>query len=258
MYKILANTLFLAKNVVYVPECHSTSSLLLELSDKTNLPEGTVVITNHQTKGRGQRGNTWEAASGMNLTFSILLRPGFVSVPEQFIITQAISLALADYLRERGASPVKIKWPNDLLIGDKKVAGILIENAVAGTTIQQCVVGIGVNINQKVFDVRTATSLSLAVGQPFSLPDEWALLIEKVEQRYMQLKHSNKSTLQADYFQLLYQLGECAWFEVDAAPVSGTIQSVDANGRLLVAIGGETRSFGSKEIRFLQTSGNKP
>ncbi|MCE2957810.1 MAG: biotin--[acetyl-CoA-carboxylase] ligase [Bacteroidota bacterium] len=251
MYKILANTLFLGKNVVYVPECHSTSSLLLELTNKTNLPEGTIVITDNQTRGRGQRGNTWEAAPKMNLTFSILLKPTFLLVGEQFAITQAVSLALADYLRQRGAVPVKIKWPNDLMIGEQKVAGILIENTLAGNSIQQSVVGIGININQQAFEVPTATSLGLAMGKSFSLPHEWESLVEKLEQRYLQLKNSSKQSLEANYLEQLYRFGQRSLFEVDGRQVLGTIESVDANGRLLVAIDGETRAFALKEIRFL-------
>lgn len=84
MYKILANTLFFGKNIVYVPECHSTNTLLVEMVAKANMIEGTLVITNHQLKGRGQRGNSWEAEPGLNLTFSILLRPSFLTVAEQF------------------------------------------------------------------------------------------------------------------------------------------------------------------------------
>lgn len=251
LYKILANTLFLAKNVVYVPECHSTSSLLLELTHKTNLPEGTVVISSNQTKGRGQRGNTWEAEPNMNLTFSILLKPTFLLAPEQFVITQAVSLALADYLVERGASAVKIKWPNDLMIGNKKVAGILIENTLTGSSLQQSVVGIGININQQHFQVPTATSLGLATGKKFSLPDEWAMLVQKLEQRYVQLKSSNKQSMQTDYRALLYRLGSPACFQVGSEQVMGTIESVDAAGRLQVAMNGETRSFSLKEIQFL-------
>jgi BirA family biotin operon repressor/biotin-[acetyl-CoA-carboxylase] ligase len=251
LYKILANTLFLGKNVVYVPECHSTSSLLLELTNKTNLPEGTIVITDNQTRGRGQRGNTWEAAPKMNLTFSILLKPTFLLVGEQFAITQAVSLALADYLRQRGAVPVKIKWPNDLMIGEQKVAGILIENTLAGNSIQQSVVGIGININQQAFEVPTATSLGLAMGKSFSLPHEWESLVEKLEQRYLQLKNSSKQSLEANYLEQLYRFGQRSLFEVDGRQVLGTIESVDANGRLLVAIDGETRAFALKEIRFL-------
>lgn len=251
MYKILANTLFIGKNVVYVPECHSTSSLLLELTNKTNLPEGTIVITDNQTRGRGQRGNTWEAAPKMNLTFSILLKPTFLLVGEQFAITQAVSLALADFLRQRGAAPVKIKWPNDLMIGEQKVAGILIENTLAGNSIQQSVVGIGININQQAFEVPTATSLGLAMGKSFSLPHEWESLVEKLEQRYLQLKNSSKQSLEANYLEQLYRFGQRSSFEVDGQQVLGTIESVDANGRLLVAIDGETRAFALKEIRFL-------
>jgi BirA family biotin operon repressor/biotin-[acetyl-CoA-carboxylase] ligase len=251
LYKILANTLFFGKNVVYVPECHSTSSLLMELVQKTNLPEGTVVITDNQTKGRGQRGNTWEAAPNMNLTFSVLLKPSFLLVAEQFAITEAISLGLADYLSNRGAEPVNIKWPNDMMIGNKKVAGILIENSLVGNRIQQSVVGIGVNINQQVFEVPSATSLGLATYKTFSLPDEWAALMRKIEYRYIQLKNTIKQLLETEYLVRLFRFQQCSWFEVNGERVMGTIESVTPSGKLVVKMKDETRSFDLKEIQFV-------
>ncbi|MFM8740978.1 MAG: biotin--[acetyl-CoA-carboxylase] ligase [Cytophagales bacterium] len=251
MYKILANTLFFCKNVVYVPECHSTSSLLMDLIHKTNLPEGTVVITDNQTNGRGQRGNTWEATPNMNLTFSVLLKPNFLLAAEQFVITKAISLGLADYLSDRGAEPVKIKWPNDMMIGNKKVAGILIENTVVSNHIQQSVVGIGVNINQTVFKVPTATSLGLATHKIFSLPDEWEALIQKIEYRYMQLKNTNMQLLETDYLTHMFRFQQSSWFQIDGERVVGIIESVTASGKLVVKIDDEVRNFSLKEIQFL-------
>ncbi|MFM7851029.1 MAG: biotin--[acetyl-CoA-carboxylase] ligase, partial [Flammeovirgaceae bacterium] len=159
-------------------------------------------------------------------------------------------LGLADYLSDRGAEPVKIKWPNDMMIGNKKVAGILIENTVVSNHIQQSVVGIGVNINQTVFKAPTATSLGLATEKVFSLPDEWAALMQKIEYRYVQLKNSNKGLLETDYLTRLFRFRQSSWFQVDGKRVVGIIESVTASGKLVVKINGEIRSFSLKEIQF--------
>src|SRR6185369_12885123 len=105
---------------VFVPECQSTNTLLLDLASKSALPEGTVLITSNQFAGRGQRGNTWQAAAGMNLTFSVLFKPSFLAVKNQFALTMVASVAVFDFLKEKNVEGVKIKWPNDILVGKKK------------------------------------------------------------------------------------------------------------------------------------------
>ncbi|HWA34794.1 MAG TPA: biotin--[acetyl-CoA-carboxylase] ligase, partial [Cyclobacteriaceae bacterium] len=97
-----------------MPECHSTNSLLNDLNNQSDLAEGTVVITDNQTAGRGQRGNTWEAAPGLNLTFSILLKPRFLNAKDQFRLNMAISMAIAEALLKMSITQVKLKWPNDI------------------------------------------------------------------------------------------------------------------------------------------------
>ena len=111
-----------------MPECHSTNSLLLDLTRKISQPEGTIVITKQQSRGRGQHGNSWESEPGKNLTLSLLLKPNFLAVKQQFYLTMAFSLGVCDFLTERSIGNVKIKWPNDILVNERKVAGILIEN----------------------------------------------------------------------------------------------------------------------------------
>ncbi|NOS55863.1 MAG: biotin--[acetyl-CoA-carboxylase] ligase [Cyclobacteriaceae bacterium] len=250
MYKILANTLFLGKNVVFVPECHSTNTLLLELSQKTNQPEGTIVITHSQTRGRGQRGNGWEAEPGMNLTFSLLLKPHFMLAKQQFDLTMAVSLGVFDFLSARIPGRVKIKWPNDLLIGEKKITGILIENGLVGEQIQQSIVGIGLNINQTVFSIATATSLKMETGLDFANNDELNALLQKLETRYLQLRAGKRAELQAAYLKNLYRIGETHSFVANGQKMQGRIDGVDESGRLKVHTDGIDRFFGLKEISF--------
>jgi BirA family biotin operon repressor/biotin-[acetyl-CoA-carboxylase] ligase len=161
LYKIPANTLFIGQSLVFMPECHSTNDEALQLFKAGKGVEGSIVITSNQTAGRGQRTNTWESEPGKNLTFSILLTPHFLLAKDQFYLTVCISTALADYLKETFGETVKIKWPNDLIVQDKKVCGMLIENQLSGQQIQSCVVGIGLNVNQKKFDSEKASSMKL-------------------------------------------------------------------------------------------------
>jgi BirA family biotin operon repressor/biotin-[acetyl-CoA-carboxylase] ligase len=119
--------------------------------------EGTVVITDNQYSGRGQRGNLWISEPGKNLTFSVLLKPN-VRPDQQFVLTQVVALAVADYITTK-TNAVKIKWPNDILVSDKKICGILIESSLSGAVVQFVIAGAGLNINQTVFQNPRATSL---------------------------------------------------------------------------------------------------
>jgi BirA family biotin operon repressor/biotin-[acetyl-CoA-carboxylase] ligase len=252
LYKILANTLFFGKNVVYVPECHSTNSLLFDLAQKTSLPEGTLLITNSQTLGRGQRGNSWEAEPGMNLTFSLLLRPYFLRSQEQFYLTIAISLGIHDFLSSRLPGHLKIKWPNDLMVEEKKIAGILIENSLMGERIQQSVVGIGLNVNQNVFSHPSATSMVMETGMEHGLSIALNQLLEQLESRYLQLRSGNAVELKGEYLKNLFRIGETHEFVSSDERFTGRLKGIDAFGKLIVSVNQTERSFGLKEISFIK------
>ena len=127
----------------------STNSYLAGIA--ADAPHGTVVMAREQTAGRGQRGNSWEAEPGCNITLSLLLRPEGLHPARQFVISQAVSLAIADMVSHFVAAPVCIKWPNEIYAGDRKICGILIENTITGTSIDRTIVGIGLNVNQTEF-----------------------------------------------------------------------------------------------------------
>jgi BirA family biotin operon repressor/biotin-[acetyl-CoA-carboxylase] ligase len=251
LYKIPASTLFMGKNLVYVPECHSTNTIASELCQRTTSVEGTAVITDNQTKGRGQRGNSWHSDPYKNLTFSLILKPTFLRPIEQFNLTVAVSLALHDFLTQRTPGEVKIKWPNDVLVNGKKLGGILIENTLAGDTIQCSVIGIGLNVNQDSFLIDSASSMKEVAGHDFNLADEWSMLCGFVERRYLQLRSGNFTDLNRDYLSSLYAKGEQRRFMVADGEMQGVIEGVNQQGKLLVASEGETRLYDLKEIRFI-------
>ena len=115
--------------VHYLPSCHSTNEVAAQVLGN----EGTIIITDEQTNGKGQRGNTWESEPFKNLTFSLVLKPSFIPVQYQFRITKIISVAIAQVLQSKLSKAVKIKWPNDIFVGDDKIGGVLIQNTVKVT-----------------------------------------------------------------------------------------------------------------------------
>ena len=136
--------------ITVLDSCRSTSS---EFTDPDRFRHGAVIATREQTAGRGQRGNSWEAEPGKNLTFSMLLRPRGLHAARQFELSMVVSLAIADAIDALLPQGVRtaVKWPNDIYIGMEKVCGILIENRLAGPFIEYSVAGIGININQRRF-----------------------------------------------------------------------------------------------------------
>lgn len=251
MYKILANTIFLGKDVLFLPECHSTNDMAMQLVRQGKANEGSIVICDHQTQGKGQRGNTWEVEKGKNLTFSLVLRPGFLDLSQQFflnmVVSNAIRKLLQDYLPD-----LKVKWPNDLVVpGEGKIGGILIENLVGSEGWEYAVVGIGLNVNQKEFAVPTACSLAKVTGSYFDLQEIFRLMIIQLEQGYLALKKGKISEIQSEYIRYLYLLGEKSVFKVAGDDFLGQIVGITGTGSLQVeAENGQLRSFGLKEISF--------
>lgn len=234
-----------------MPECHSTNTHALQLCQEPSTPEGTLVITDNQTAGRGQMGNRWEAHAGQNLTFSFILKPAFLRPHEQYSLNMAISLGLYDFLSAFLQQPVHIKWPNDLLADDRKVCGILIENSIQGSTLAHAVVGIGLNVNQASFSSPRAGSLRTVSGQAYALQDVLDTLLVALEQRYLALRQGKTAQLKKDYERALFGLDEVRSFKARGEEFEGTVKGIDEAGRLLLATGAEVKAFALKEIEFV-------
>ncbi|MBC5773956.1 biotin--[acetyl-CoA-carboxylase] ligase [Pontibacter sp. KCTC 32443] len=248
---MLPNTLFIGQQLHYLPVCESTNSEAQQLLNKNKATEGCTVLTSEQTKGRGQRGNNWEAEPGKNVTLSVILSPVFLPVRQQFYLNMAISLAVLDLLREQGAAEAQVKWPNDLYVKDKKLGGILIENTINSHSLQHSIVGIGLNINQLGFGIDTATSLAFVTGTELNLEHVTARLLELLEKRYLELRNGKLAKLKYEYLQALYRYQEQHQFIVDGKRISGNIIGIDEDGRLGVDIAGELRFFSFKEITYI-------
>lgn len=251
MYKILANTIFLGKDVLFLPECHSTNDTALTLIRQGKAREGTIVICNHQTQGKGQRGNSWEVEKGMNLTFSLVLKPNFLDLTEQFYLNMVVSNAIRRLLQEY-VPDVKVKWPNDLIVpGYGKIGGILIENTVGSSGWEFAVVGVGLNINQSEFKLPSATSLARLTGSVFDLQEIFKILVTYLEQAFISLKKGRKAEIKAEYLRHLYLFHTPAVFEIEEGQLEGNIMGVSESGSLqLETSKGELRTFDLKEIRF--------
>jgi len=235
-----------------MPECHSTNSFALQLCQQAqSAPEGTVVITDNQIAGRGQRGNVWSSEPGKNFTLSIVLKPTFLAATDQFYLNIFSSLSIYDYLTHNSCPAVKIKWPNDIYADGKKICGILIENQISGDRFTNVILGIGLNINQRQFQPDSATSLSLMIDCSLELDQELEYLLACVEQRYLQLRQNKYAALMENYLSLMHWIGERRQFNANGDTFEGIIIGVDQSGRLKMKIGEKEALFAAKEIAFV-------
>lgn len=187
---ILRNFALMSNNlsqplIIRLPQGTSSNSILA--SRASELPHGAVISLVEQTAGRGQRGNTWEAAPGLNITLSMLLRPANVRPNQQFMLSEMISIAIVDFLRSMlagspHASEVAIKWPNDIYVGDHKICGILIEHSLTSVGIAHTIAGIGININQAQFLSPAPNPISLAMltGRTYNVEQAENLLAQTI------------------------------------------------------------------------------
>jgi BirA family biotin operon repressor/biotin-[acetyl-CoA-carboxylase] ligase len=252
MYKIPDKTVLIGKKIISLPECESTNSLMVSMSQRGGLEEGTVIIAENQTRGRGQAGNQWTTEPGVNLTFSVLLKPLFLEPAQQFYLNMAIGLAICHAISDSISDKVWLKWPNDVMVAGKKVCGILIENQIQGQVLSQSVAGIGVNVNQTVFEWPQATSMKLLNGAELDKAKIFETILIRMEAYYNLLLKKKFDALKTEYSSVLYWKEEEHGFESNGDSFNGKILGIDEVGRLLVDIGTEVRSFNFKEIKFIK------
>ncbi len=247
--------------VEWVEEIDSTNSQILRYSDVVD--NMSVLAARFQSAGRGQRGNRWIVQKGVNLTFSIALRPGKDPVPDikaagQFPLSELSSLSVLSTLRDYGI-PSSVKWPNDIYIGDRKVCGMLIENKISQDGgLGLCVVGIGLNVNQRSFDPSLMNPVSMAscpegAGRVFDLEEVLGVLLGHYS-RYLGMLASSPQGLHDEYVSKMYRL--CEWHEYtdcrSGAPFEGKILGCTPQGLLRVLRrDGEELSFAFKEISYI-------
>jgi BirA family transcriptional regulator, biotin operon repressor / biotin---[acetyl-CoA-carboxylase] ligase len=221
---------------------------------RNNQPvEGTIVYTNYQSTGRGQKGNSWESEDGKNLLMSTLLFPSNIIPSDQFLISMAISLGICDFLK-RYIPDCSIKWPNDIYVMNDKIAGILIENSILGDKIENTIAGIGLNLNQEEFtsDAPNPVSLKQITGMNYDLTVCLRQMASNLDMRYKQLISENIEQIKQDYISQLYRLNEWCKFSDHNGIFTGRILSVTDTGRLQIERRtGKSDEYSFKEVDFI-------
>lgn len=231
-----------------------------EALDLAEVEDFTCYWALQQTAGIGQRGNHWEAEPGKNLTFSLVLHPTFLPADRQFKLTEALSLALCDCLK--GLRDLKVKWPNDIYVGKRKICGTLVSTRLQGAQIASAICGIGLNVNQTVFPdwVPNPTSMALLTGEEYDLEPLLKKILACIEKRYNDLK--NGIDPEPEYLTRLFNLGISARYKYmerrlpagidNEEELTATLTGIDPHGHLLLTTAdGRHLSCGMKEITFL-------
>ena len=242
----------IGSTIIHLDRVDSTNNYAATELLTKSLNEGTVVAAGCQHAGRGQWQAKWESEPGLNLTFSIVLFPVWLDLNRQFSLSQAISLGVADYLSQN-IQDVTVKWPNDIYVNDKKIAGILIETAIMGDKFSHAIAGIGLNVNQEIFvsDAPNPVSMKTLTGECHDLDSTLHNLCQKLDQRYRQLVGGKIETIHSDYQKLLYKRGIWAKYSAQEEEFEGRIASVESDGRVLIETrDGEELGFYFKEVAF--------
>lgn len=234
--------------MIYLPSCHSTNTRAAEIVQKKPVNEGAIFITDHQHSGRGQRGNQWESEPYKNYTFSIFLRPSFLNLDSHFYLNIIISMGLVKFL-SRYKDGFEVKWPNDIYYKGKKIAGILIENSIKGNEFQHCIVGVGLNINQKNFNNESATSLSRIIGRDIDLILSFEQLLLDLEYYYSLLIEGEFNALLKSYHEKLMWMNEPHQFK-SSSVFEGVIKGINQSGQLMIESNAELMFFNFKEVEF--------
>lgn len=241
--------------MIWLDEVDSTNAYLSREGSSIDAPA--MVIARKQTAGRGQRGNSWESAPGENLTFSVLIRPAGVRANEQFAISEATALAVADFL-ERHEIAAKVKWPNDIYVGDKKICGILIRHSLTGAEISWSILGVGVNINQTEFvsDAPNPVSMKMLTGIAYLL-EPLADEMRECLQRRLEMIHDAKQRkeLHEEFISRLWRGDGALHPFADTATgenFQATIDDIDPTGVMTLRLpDGSRRGYRFKEVTFM-------
>ena len=230
--------------------CKSTQQIASTMSES----EGLLITSEYQTQGQGQRSNYWQSQPGKNLLLSLVLRPNFLSPHQLFYLNIATSLSLYDLLSSLSLDKLSIKWPNDICVGKKKVAGILIDSKSKSNALRSSVVGIGLNVNQESIDLPRATSLSLLLGKRLNreqLLENWTKYFAL---RYFSLRSKEeRAQLRKAFVERLFGRGKLLSFAIRPQSESflATICGIDEKGCLCLRTSRGTKFFSVGSLEYL-------
>jgi len=253
------NTLFkgdiIGREIIYLDSATSTNDVAGEVGRQRENPEGIVVIADTQTCGRGRLGRTWISPPGVNLYFTVLLKPPFAPGEAPFI-TLSTAVAVAVAVREYTGVTAEIKWPNDIMINNKKAGGILLESKADRNRVRLLSVGTGLNVNMSLNELgdlaQTATSLMSEKGEPIDRIGLLGVILAEMEKSYKILLSGNKGVLIREWIRLNCTLGREVTAKGRDRIISGTAENITDDGGLVIRTSsGDVETLNAGEVTIL-------
>jgi len=242
----ISNTQIIGRKLIHYEQLQSTNDHALKLIAKSNPIEGTVISTDFQSSGKGQRNNIWQSEPSENLLFSIILYPSFLSVSKQFYLSMFTVNAITSLL-ETVLDPKKlfIKWPNDIYYENRKLGGILIQNNLKGENIESSVIGIGLNVNQKSFDpiLPNPSSILIEKNNALNLKELLTNLLHHLDKNYLLLINNSLNQIKEKYESHLFQKGVKSRIKIRGKWVDGVILGIEEDGRIVINEEGRIKKF---------------
>ncbi|MAU31296.1 MAG: biotin--[acetyl-CoA-carboxylase] ligase [Flavobacteriaceae bacterium] len=239
--------------IIKLDAIDSTNSYLKKLLNKESLDDLTVVVSKHQTQGKGRNGKVWVNKHSLNLAFSIYKRFSNFDIDKKFMLNVISSISVSETLKKYNLCDLTVKWPNDIMAGNKKISGILIENNIIGNRIKYSVIGIGININQSEFkNLPNATSIFIETGKLNSVERLTNELQKTLEKNFDKFK-TNEDELLNIYNSLLYGKNEISNFLTNnTSKLQGEIIKVTKNGKITIKeLNQQFSKYADSEIKLI-------
>ena len=239
----------IGSNIQFLPEVDSTNNYIAKLISEGKAPHGTVILAEKQTAGRGQRGNVWQTSAKNQFTGSFYLVTAFLSVRHASYLNKALTLAVAKSISAVSGENVKIKWPNDILVNDLKLGGILIEGNIKNQVLEHVIFGLGLNLEQEA-DLPSSTSLEkLGISmKPFEL---LTFLLPRLQEEFERCRNGWFNEIQREYLEYLWRLNEVQLIQhTDGSSFPGKIIDVNEEGSVVIDTESGILEFGLQEVKF--------
>lgn len=244
----------LGKHILYFDALESTNATAVEMKAQERLEEGSVIVSGFQEHGKGLDTNKWESEAKKNLCLSFCVCPDYIKPENQFLLNKVVSLAVADLVKELlPKKQVKIKWPNDVYVEDKKIAGILINNSIQGDQMSSSIIGIGLNVNQNKFlsEAPNPVSLKMISKKQYDLTETLCRLCDFVNLRFRELM-KDRTEIDKEYLEKLYRFNTYASYHIEDKIIVAKISGLNEYGKICL----ETKDAKKyccdlKEVKFV-------
>ena len=244
----------IGSNIIKLDKINSTNDFAATLLSKDKQPEGTIVLTEYQTDGKGQGINKWYSRKGENILMSLILYPEFLDVSKQFYLSEMVTLSIIKMIKDKPGLKCKIKWPNDIFLNDKKIGGILIQNSIKGQTIKNSIIGIGLNVNQKEFSEKLpgASSLAIEYGKELDKQGLFYALVQNLDSYYLKLRNGEYEIIKREFIKNLLGYDSILKCQTENGErFDAKIETVKETGEIVLNVNDEIKSFMHGQIRFI-------